>query len=237
MQDNKFKILVIDDEPQIRRLLTIALESNEYKVLEAENGKDGLLSTAMNRPDVILLDLGLPDHGGLAVLTQLREWSSVPVIVLTVQDEEQTKIQALDGGADDYITKPFNTGELLARIRVCLRRTTKTDDSPVFRSGKLLVDQSTRIVKVGDEEIKLTSMEYSILALLIKHAGRVLTHRFIIKEIWGIYYPDNYQLLRVHVAQLRKKIEENSSIPKLLLTEPGVGYRLKILEEQAGGKS
>lgn len=232
IQANKQKVLVIDDEPQIRRLLCIALESNDYKVLESENAKDGLLSIAMNRPDVILLDLGLPDHGGMSVLSQLREWSSVPVIVLTVQDEEQTKIQALDGGADDYITKPFNTGELLARIRVVLRRSGKTDESPVFSSGSLSVDQNTRIVKVGDEEIKLTSTEYSILALMIKHAGRVLTHSFIIKEIWGIHYPENYQILRVHIAQLRKKIEENPSIPKILITEPGVGYRLKVLDQQ-----
>ena len=230
MESTKYKILIIDDEPQIRRLLTMALESNGYKVIEAENGKNGLLSVTMNRPDVVLLDLGLPDNDGLSVLSQLRAWSTIPVLVLTVQDEEQTKILALDGGADDYITKPFNTGELLARIRVALRRSFKTDESPIFRSGRLLVDQNTRIVKVGDEEIKLTVMEYSILALLIKHAGRVLTHNFIIKEIWGIHYPDNYQILRVHVAQLRKKMEMNASIPQILITEPGVGYRLKIIE-------
>lgn len=231
MESTKYKILIIDDEPQIRRLLTMALESNGYKVIEAENGKNGLLSVTMNRPDVVLLDLGLPDNDGLSVLSQLRAWSTIPVLVLTVQDEEQTKILALDGGADDYITKPFNTGELLARIRVALRRSFKTDESPIFRSGNLLVDQNTRIVKVGDEEIKLTVMEYSILALLIKHAGRVLTHNFIIKEIWGIHYPDNYQILRVHIAQLRKKMEKNASIPQILITEPGVGYRLKILEQ------
>ncbi|MDD2612763.1 MAG: response regulator [Bacteroidales bacterium] len=230
MDSSKYKILIIDDEPQIRRLLKMALESNGYRVFEAINAKEGLLQTTMTRPDVILLDLGLPDNGGLSVLSQLREWSTVPVIVLTVQDDEQTKITALDGGADDYITKPFNTGELLARIRVTLRRSFKTDESPVFRSGKLQVDQNARVVKVNDEEVKLTATEYSILALLIRHAGRVLTHNFIMKEIWGIHYADNFQTLRVHVAQLRRKIEENPSIPQILITEPGVGYRLKIIE-------
>lgn len=229
MESNKYKVLIIDDEPQIRRLLKMALESNDYKVYESDTGKDGLLSVTMNRPDVILLDLGLPDKEGLSVLTQLREWSAIPVIVLTVRDEEQIKIAALDGGADDYITKPFNTGELLARMRVALRRLYKMDESPVFKSGTLSVDLNARIVKVKDEEVKLTATEYAILALTIKYSGRVLTHNFLIKEIWGIHYPDNFQILRVHIAQLRKKIEENPSIPKILITEPGVGYRLKII--------
>lgn len=229
MESNKCKVLIIDDEPQIRRLLKMALESNDYKVYESDTGKDGLLSVTMNRPDVILLDLGLPDKEGLSVLSQLREWSAVPIIVLTVRDEEQTKIAALDGGADDYITKPFNTGELLARIRVALRRSFKMDESPLFKSGTLNVDLNARIVKVRDEEVKLTATEYSILALMIKYSGRVLTHNFLIKEIWGIHYPDNFQILRVHVAQLRKKIEENPSFPQILITEPGVGYRLKIV--------
>jgi len=231
MDSIKYKVLIIDDEPQIRRLLKMALESNDYRVFVAESAKEGLLQTTMTRPDVILLDLGLPDNGGLSVLSQLREWSAIPVIVLTVQDDEQTKITALDGGADDYITKPFNTGELLARIRVALRRSLKTDESPVFCSGKLQVDQNARVVKFNNEEVKLTATEYSILALMIRHADRVLTHNFIMKEIWGIHYADNFQTLRVHVAQLRKKIEENPSIPQLIITEPGVGYRLKVVTE------
>ncbi|MDD4922489.1 MAG: response regulator [Bacteroidales bacterium] len=230
MDNHKYKVLIIDDEPQIRRLLKMALESNDYKVFEAINAKEGLLQTTMTRPDVILLDLGLPDNGGLSVLKQLREWSTIPVIVLTVQDDEQTKITALDGGADDYITKPFNTGELLARIRVTLRHSLKTEESPIFKSGKLQVDQNARVVRFNDQEIKLTATEYSILALMIRHAGRVLTHNFIMKEIWGIHYADNFQTLRVHVAQLRRKMEENPSIPQILITEPGVGYRLKIIE-------
>lgn len=229
MDNNKYKILIIDDEPPIRHLLKMALESNDYKVFEAENAKNGLLQTTMTRPDVILLDLGLPDHGGLSVLNQIREWSTTPIIVLTVQDDEETKILALDGGADDYITKPFNTGELLARIRVSLRRSLKIDEFPVFRSGALLVDQTARVVTLKEEEVKLTATEYAILALLIRHAGRVLTHNFIMKEIWGIHYSDNFQTLRVHVAQIRRKIEQNPSIPQLLVTEPGVGYRLKII--------
>lgn len=231
MENNKYKILIIDDEPPIRHLLKMALEANDYKVFEAENAKNGILQTTMTRPDVILLDLGLPDHGGLSVLNQIREWSTTPVIVLTVQDDEETKILALDGGADDYITKPFNTGELLARIRVSIRRSLKIDEFPVFRSGDLVVDQTARVVTLKEEEVKLTATEYSILALMIRHAGRVLTHNFIMKEIWGIHYADNFQTLRVHVAQIRKKIEHNPSIPQLLITEPGVGYRLKIVNE------
>lgn len=229
MDNSKYKVLIVDDEPQIRRLLNMSLEANGYRVFEAENGKEGLLSVAMNHPDVVLLDLGLPDNSGLTVLSQLREWSKVPVIVLTVQDEEETKILALDGGADDYITKPFNTGELLARLRVALRRSFKLDESSEFRSANLFVDLSRRIVKSEDVEVKLTAIEYSILILLIKYAGRVLTHNFIMREIWGVHYTDNFQILRVHIAQIRKKIELNPSIPQVLITEAGVGYRLKSI--------
>lgn len=231
MDSIKYKILIIDDEPPIRHLLKMALEANDFKVFEADNAKNGVLQTTMTRPDIVLLDLGLPDQGGLTVLSQIREWSTVPIIVLTVQDDEETKITALDSGADDYITKPFNTGELLARIRVSLRRSMKIDEFPVFRSGRLVVDQTARIVTIQDEEVKLTVTEYAILALMIRHAGRVLTHNFIMKEIWGIHYADNFQTLRVHVAQIRRKIEQNPSIPQLLLTEPGIGYRLKIINE------
>jgi len=228
---NKFKILIIDDEPQVRRLLRLSLEANDFKVIEAADGKEGLLSASMHHPDIILLDLGLPDMDGLSALKQLREWSQVPVIVLTVQDAEDTKINILDSGADDYVTKPFNTGELLARIRVSIRHSMKLDESPVFTSGHLQVDLNLRIVKVNQQEIKLTATEYSLLALFIRHAGKVLTHTHIIKEIWGIPYTDNIQIIRVHIAQLRKKIERNPTLPELLITEPGVGYRLKVLPE------
>lgn len=229
MEQLKNKILIIDDESPIRRLLKIALEANGFRVFEAENGQEGLLQASMIHPDVLLLDLGLPDHGGLTVLSKLREWSNVPAIVLTVQDDEETKILALDGGADDYITKPFNTRELLARIRVALRHSQKTEESSVFLTGDLSVDLVSRIVTVKNEEVKLTVTEYAILALFIKHAGRVLTHNFIVREIWGIHYIDNFQTLRVHIAQIRRKIESNPSVPQYIQTEPGVGYRLKNL--------
>lgn len=225
----KYKILIVDDEPPIRRLLTITLEANGYKVLEAEDGKNALLTASMHNPDIILLDLGLPDESGLQILQQLRQWSKTPVIVLTVMDGEETKILALDHGADDYVTKPFNTGELLARIRVALRHSQKTEESSLFSSGHLSVDLVARVVKVEDEEIKLTATEYALLALFIKHSGRVLTHSFIMKEIWENPYSDNAQILRVHVGQLRKKIEKNPAMPELLITESGVGYRLKNL--------
>ena len=224
---NRQKILIIDDEPQIRRLLKITLEANEFRVLEEENSHDGLLSVSMNQPDVVLLDLGLPDLDGLATLKKLREWSSVPVIVLTVQDDEGVKIDALDHGADDYVTKPFNTGELLARIRVALRHAAKTGDSPVIANGPLWIDLNARVVKVKGEEVKLTATEYSLLSLFMRNSGKVLTLSHICREIWGNPYADNAQVLRVHITQLRKKIEENPSIPTLLVTEPAVGYRLR----------
>jgi len=225
----KFKILIIDDEPAVRRLLRLTLEANDYKVIEAGNGKEGLLTVSMDHPDIILLDLGLPDADGLSILKQLREWSQIPVIVLTVQEAEDIKIKMLDAGADDYVTKPFNTGELLARIRVSIRHSMKLDESPLFSSGSLQVDLNSRIVKVNQQDIKLTATEYSLLALFVKNSGKVITHTYILKEIWGDAYADNAQTIRVHIAQLRKKIEKNPALPELLITEPGVGYRLKIL--------
>ncbi|MEI6681170.1 MAG: response regulator [Bacteroidota bacterium] len=224
---NKQKVLIIDDEPQIRRLLRITLEANQFRVLEAENSHEGLLSVSMNQPDVVLLDLGLPDLDGLATLRKLREWSTVPVIVLTVLDDEGVKIEALDHGADDYVTKPFNTGELLARIRVALRHASKTGDSPVITNGSIWIDLNARLVKVKGEEVKLTATEYSLLSLFMRNSGKVLTLAHICREIWGNPYADNAQVLRVHITQLRKKIEQNPSIPALLITEPAVGYRLR----------
>jgi len=225
----KYKVLIIDDEAQIRRMLRMTLESNEYKVFEAGTAKDGMLAVTMNHPDVILLDLGLPDDNGLNLLHRLREWSAVPTIVLTVQDSESVMIEALDSGADDYLTKPFNAGELLARIRVAIRHSLRMDESPVFRSGSLEVDINSRVTRFSKEEVKLTATEYSLLLIFIRNAGKVLTHSFISKEIWSAPYADNAQILRVHIAQLRKKIEHNPSVPELLITEPGVGYRLKML--------
>lgn len=230
MQHSGYRILVIDDEPQIRRMLRMTLETNEFIMEEGATGAEGLRAIVMNRPDVILLDLALPDEDGLQVLSKLREWSTIPVIVLTVDDNETTKIAALDAGADDYITKPFNTGELLARIRVAIRHAHKLDETPVFVSGSLEVDHNTRVVKVEREVVKLTATEYALLSLFVKNAGKVLTHSFISREVWKNPYTDNSQILRVHIAQIRKKIERNPSLPELLITEPGIGYRLKVIQ-------
>lgn len=225
----KYKVLIIDDEQPIRRLLRINLEANDFRVFEEGTAREGLLAAAMVQPDVILLDLGLPDDNGLSALKSLREWSTVPVIVLTVRDEENIKIAALDSGADDYITKPFNSGELLARIRVAIRHSLKLDESPVFRTNGLELDMNSRIARLNGTEIKLTATEYSLLSLFARNAGKVLTHSFISQKIWNNPYASNAQILRVHVAQLRKKIEKDPSIPELLVTEPGVGYRLRVI--------
>jgi two-component system KDP operon response regulator KdpE len=219
-------VLVIDDEIQIRRLLRIALEANGYKVLDATNGHDGLVEAATRRPDILVLDLGLPDMDGVAVVKRLREWSSVPVVVLSVRDRDEDKIAALDAGADDYVTKPFSTPELLVRLRVALRHAHPAEEETVFRSGDLLVDLTGRRVSVKGQEVRLTATEYSLLRLLTRHAGRVLTHRQILKEVWGQNAAEQTHYLRVYVARLREKIEPVPSHPVLLITEPGVGYRL-----------
>jgi two-component system KDP operon response regulator KdpE len=224
----KYKVLIIDDEQPIRRMLRITLEANDYRVFEEGTARDGLISVSMNRPDVVLLDLGLPDADGLATLHRLREWTGVPVIVLTVRDDETTKIAALDQGADDYITKPFNMGELLARLRVAIRHSLRLDESPVFTSGELEVDLNSRIVKRKGQEVKLTATEYALLALFVRNAGKVLTHSFISEKVWSNPYSTNAQVVRVHIAQLRKKIEQNPSLPGLIITEPGVGYRMRV---------
>ncbi|MDP4281809.1 MAG: response regulator transcription factor [Bacteroidota bacterium] len=225
------KILIIDDEIQILRLLEITLGSAGYSLIKATTGKEGLAMAAMYNPSVILLDLGLPDEDGFTVLKKLREWFSSPVIILSVRNEEENIIRALDSGANDYITKPFRTGELHARIRSAFRQSVKHEESPVFTSGPLRVDMNLRIVKVNEAEVKLTATEYSLLALMVKNAGRVLTHSFICREIWGTPYSDNTKVLRVHMAQLRKKIEPEIPAFQLLITEPGVGYRLKVYDE------
>jgi two-component system, OmpR family, KDP operon response regulator KdpE len=217
--------LVIDDEVQIRRLLRITLEANGYKVVEAASGKDGLVEAASRRPDIVILDLGLPDMDGVAVLKRLREWSRVPVVVLTVRERDEDKIEALDNGADDYVTKPFSTPELLARLRAALRHAQPEEAEAVFRTGDLEVDLAKRRVSVKDHEIKLTVTEYSLLRLLVRHAGKVLTHSQILKEVWGPNATEQTHYLRVYMARLREKIEPVPSRPVLLITEPGVGYR------------
>ncbi|MFM2212843.1 MAG: Transcriptional regulatory protein KdpE [Bacteroidota bacterium] len=220
-----FSILVIDDESQIRKLLEITLEANGYKLLFALNAKEGITMAASHQPDLILLDLGLPDEDGQVVLKQLRDWYHNPIIILSVKSTEEEIVKALDNGANDYLTKPFRTQELLARIRTALRGNFNQSQEPVLTFGAITVDFVSRIIKVNGELLKLTATEYNLFTLLLKNDGRVLTHQYILKEIWGNAYANQTQYLRVFVAQLRKKIEEDPNRPKYILTESGVGYR------------
>ncbi len=222
---NKQEILVIDDEPQIRKLLEIILESNDYKITQAETAREGIVLAASHPPDLILLDIGLPDKSGLEVLKEIKTWYSKAVIILSVQDDEESIIQALDLGAADYLTKPFRTGELLARIRSVIRRNQTGSIESVLDFDNLQIDLINRIVKKNDEILKLTSTEFNLLALFSKNAGKVLTHRYILKQIWGVGYQEETQYLRVFVAQIRKKIEDNPNQPLHIVTESGVGYR------------
>ena len=217
--------VIIDDEIQIRRLLRVALESAGYVTHDAETGQQGLSEVAFRRPDVILLDLGLPDLDGLEVLKRLREWSETPVIILSVRDREQDKVAALDAGADDYVTKPFSTAELLARLRAAQRKARPAEEEPVFIAGDLTVDLAARRVTRGPREIKFTATEYALLRLFVRHAGRVLTHRHILREVWGPKSEEHRQYLRVYVTHLRQKIEPDPSNPVLITTESGIGYR------------
>jgi two-component system KDP operon response regulator KdpE len=217
--------LIIDDEVQIRRLLRVVLEAENYQVREAKTGQEGLAEVAARRPDVILLDLGLPDMDGVAVLKRLREWSETPVLVLTVRDDEQEKVAALDAGAEDYVTKPFSTPELLARLRAAQRKTRPAEEISAFKRGDLVVDLTSRVVTRGSREIKLTATEYALLRLFVRHPGRVLTHRYILREIWGPKSEEHRQYLRVYVTHLRQKIESDPANPTLITTESGIGYR------------
>jgi len=217
--------LIIDDEVQIRRLLRVALEAENYQVHEAENGQQGLVEVANRKPAVILLDLGLPDMDGLQVLKRLREWSEAPVIVLTVRDDEHEKVMTLDAGAEDYVTKPFSTPELLARLRAAQRKTRPAEEITVFKHGDLMVDLTARVVTRGGHEVKLTATEYALLRLFVKNPGRVLTHRYILREIWGPKSEEHRQYLRVYVTHLRQKIETDPTQPRLIKTEQGIGYR------------
>ena len=219
-------VLIIDDEVQIRRLLRVALEGSGYRVFDAATGQEGLIEAAQRRPDAVVLDLGLPDMDGVTVLQRLREWSQVPVLVLSVREGEDDKVSALDNGADDFVTKPFSTAEFLARLRVARRRGAPMADNAVFRSGRLEVDLSSRQVLVQGKEIKMTPTEYSLLRLFVRNAGKVVTHRQILKEVWGPNYGEQTHYLRVYIGHLREKLEVNPSRPELLVTEAGVGYRL-----------
>jgi len=219
-------ILVIDDESPIRRLLQRTLEPEGYRVLTAQNGQDGIVHAGTDKPDVIILDLGLPDMDGLDVLRQLRTWSSVPVLILSVREAEETIIAALDAGADDYLTKPFRGGELLARIRALLRHRASGVEDQIFTSAELVVDHATRSVLVRGEPVRLTPTEYALLALLTRNAGKVLTHSYLLVQVWGPTFAEEIQTLRVFIGQLRKKIERDPATPRIILTESGIGYRL-----------
>ena len=224
---NKAEILIIDDEPQIRKLLQINLESNDYKVIQASTGKEGLLLAASHPPDLVLLDIGLPDASGHEILKNFREWYNNPIIILSVEDSETDIVSALDNGATDYLTKPFRTGELLARIRSAIKHNQTTENQTVLKFDELEIDLVSRTIKQRDILLKFTSTEYNLLALFAKNEGKVLTHQYILREIWGFGYQTETQYLRVFVAAIRKKIEENPNNPKHIITESGVGYRFQ----------
>lgn len=220
------RILVVDDEIEIRRLLKVALGAQGYSVIMAETGRDGISKAALEHPDIIILDMGLPDIEGLDVIRSVREWSSTPIIILSVREREKDKVTALDSGASDYVVKPFNMGELLARVRVALRSLAPDGEGPVIEIGKLNMDLSKRVTSIGGRRIKLTPTEYELLKLLATNAGKVVTQKQLLAHIWNTQSIENTQYLRVYVSQLRKKIELDPSNPRYLVTEPGVGYRL-----------
>ncbi|MEM5773457.1 MAG: response regulator transcription factor [Anaerolineaceae bacterium] len=226
------KILAIDDEPQIQRALQTILQKHDYQISLAATGEDGLLKAAAEQPDIIILDLGLPDMDGITVCRRLREWTETPIIVLSVRDSERDKVAALDQGADDYLIKPFSIEELLARVRVALRHAVhlKGQKETVLHLDGLSIDLARHYVTRNGHEVKLTATEYKLLAYLISNAGRVLTHQTILKQVWGIEYMDNIEYLRVFISQLRKKLEENPKDPRFILSEPGIGYRFSVLD-------
>jgi two-component system, OmpR family, KDP operon response regulator KdpE len=224
-------IVVIEDDPAIRLFLRTGLIAHGFKLFEADNGRQGIVEAGVRKPDLIILDLGLPDMDGVEVIKAIRQWSAMPIIILSARSSEQHKIDALDAGADDYLTKPFGLGELLARIRVAMRHSASSpaqDQSGVFTIGALKVDLLKRQVFVGENEVHLTPIQYRLLSLLIKNAGKVLTHQYIMKEVWGPSYRDNSHYLRIYMSQLRQKLETDPTQPQYLLTESGVGYRLKV---------
>ena len=227
MTDRGARILVVDDEQAIRRFLRVTLDAQGYQVYEADTGKEALQAVTACRPDAVVLDLGLPDMEGHEVIRKLREWSQVPIIVLSVREHETEKIAALDAGADDYLTKPFAVGELMARLRAALRRAANTGNEPVYAVGELRVDLGRRQVSMRGQDIGLTPTEYDLLRALAQHGGRVLTHHQLLRQVWGASYEPETHLLRVNISNLRRKLEPDPARPQYLLTEPGVGYRLK----------
>jgi two-component system, OmpR family, KDP operon response regulator KdpE len=228
---NDAKILIVDDEDSIRKFLRVTLTSKNYIVFEATSGQEALANTAEHKPDLVILDLGLPDLDGIEVTRLLRQWTKIPIIILSVRGSESDKIAALDAGADDYLTKPFGVGELLARLRSALRRSAQIKGEPVFTNGGLKVDLVRRLVTLAGHEVQLTPNEYDLLRVLITHAGKVLTHRFLLREVWGAEYGDEIHMLHVNISNLRHKIEPEPARPQLIITEPGVGYRLKTDQE------
>jgi len=228
MSDTGQRVLVVDDENAIRRYLHTALTAQGFNVYEAANGQQALNAAVANRPDIIILDLGLPDFDGVEVTRRLREWSQTPIIILSVREAENDKIAALDAGADDYLTKPFGSGELMARMRVVMRRLGTKPDEPILQVDALKMDLSRRIVTVREEDISLTPTEYDILRLLMQNAGRVLTHHQLLRQVWGTAYESEMHLLRVNISNLRRKIEPDPARPHYLVTESGVGYRIRI---------
>lgn len=232
MTEANIPILVIEDEQEIRKFLSFSLESNGYKPILAVNGHEGLQQVAAARPELIILDLGLPDMDGQQIIQRVREWSSLPIIVLSARGQEQDKINALENGADDYLTKPFGLGELLARIKVALRHSRRSDnaESEIFAQDDLVVDRAKRVVTLGGAEVHLTPIEYQLLTIMVKHAGKVVTHTQLLKEIWGKHSAENNNYLRIHMQHLRQKLKDNPLKPTYLVTEPGIGYRLKSPE-------
>ncbi len=230
MTEIGMRVLVVDDERAIRKYLNAALNAQGSVVIEAIDGESALRAAALERPDVIILDLGLPDIDGVEITRRIREWSQVPIIILSVREQESDKIAALDAGADDYLTKPFGTGELLARIRAAVRRTNQPEDEPVIETGRLRVDLARRRVTLDQTEVSLTPIEYDIIRLLAQNIGRVLTHRQLLQQVWGRTYGDDLHLLRVNISNLRRKIETDPARPQFILTEAGVGYRLRSIE-------
>jgi two-component system, OmpR family, KDP operon response regulator KdpE len=228
MAESGLRVLVVDDERSIRRFLKASLGS-QFVILEATNGIEALAAVASEHPDIILLDLGLPDLDGVEVTRRLREWTQIPIIIVSVREQEQDKIAALDAGADDYLTKPFGVGELMARLRVALRRSTQIDNEPVFITGSLVVDLNQRVVRIDEQPLALTPTEYDLLRTLVKHAGKVLTHDQLLRAVWGTAYESETHMLQVNISNLRRKIEPDPSRPVYIVTEPGVGYRLKVL--------
>ncbi len=228
MSETGPRVLVVDDELAIRRFLHTSLTAHDYTVFEAVNGGSALSAVAAHRPDLVILDLGLPDLDGIEVTRLLREWTPIPIIILTVQEQEAAKIAALDAGADDYVTKPFGMGELLARMRVALRRAASPAIEPIFTNGELTVDLTRRLVTVGGGEVQLTPTEYDLLRTLVVNAGKVLTHHQLLRQVWGVGYDGETHLLRVNMSNLRHKLEPDTTHPQHILTEPGVGYRLRV---------